>query len=500
MIDVYTADEARRADQAILEGLGLPGIALMESAAAGLASHVVASHAASASEGVVVVCGPGNNGGDGYACARRLHALGLPVSLWAPVEPSTPDARTMRAVALKAGVPLVDAIGDAGVVVDAVFGTGLARPVEGAWAEVVGAIAAFEGEVVAADLPSGLCADTGRVLGVAARADRTVTFGGLKRGMFAGEGPARCGEVEVVELGFDRRVSCASALVEAGDVARVWPRRSWSDHKTRRGHLLVVAGSTAMAGAGVLAVRGALAAGVGLVTLATPRGALSRLGALPAEAMVVAAGDGDRWDGTLPDLDRFDAVAIGPGLGGGRPLAGVVAQAVRALHEAFTGPMVVDADALPVVVGPGAGPRVRTPHPGEAARLLGEEGPDPRQDRFAAVDALASDGVVSLLKGPFTLVRGRRPTRINPTGDPVLATGGSGDVLTGLVGALLAQGLAPVDAAMAAAWVHGAAGEHLASERVTGWTASDIAAAVPQVVETWWGSGRGLPRRTGPHG
>lgn len=477
MIPVLTAAESKAADAAFVARTGLPSLLLMETAARALADAARRLRGERTGP-VVVLTGPGNNGGDGWGAARWLAAWGVPVAVLPVAEPTTPDAIAMRDAARRWGVPLVDAIDGAGCVVDALFGTGLTRPLEPVFVAFVGEMARVGAPIVAADLPSGLDADTGRVHGVAVTADVTVCFGARKRGLYAGEGPARCGRVEVVDLGLPLGAAGAR-LVEADEVAGVWPRRAAADPKTRSGQVLVVAGSARMAGAAVLACRGALAGGAGLVTLVAPRGAWVRLGALPPEVMVVTGGEGDRWDGALPALDRYTAGVIGPGLGGGEALEGAALATVRELLAHDGRPWVVDADALVPGLGAAAGPRVLTPHAGEAARLLGRRPEDVERDRFQAVAELTRRGAVALLKGRFTLVGdGRGPISVNPTGGPSLATGGTGDVLAGLLGALLARGVPAAEAARAAAWVHGAAGDGLDE----GALASDVAAAIPGVV------------------
>ena len=497
MRPVFSAAGAQAADRALIDGQGIPGIVLMRKAAQGLADVVMSRCGVAAQQGVAVVCGPGNNGGDGYGAARLLHAQGVPVWVWPCSDASPGDAGTERDAARRAGVPERCTLGGAGVVVDAVFGTGLARPVTGALAEVIGAVAAFEGQVIAADLPSGLCGDTGRVLGVAARADVTVTFGGLKQGMFTGQGPALVGEVVCVPLGFDPSLRQASRI-EPADVAGLWPWRPPDAHKGTSGHLLLVAGSAPMAGASVLACRGALAAGAGLVTLVSPRGAWSRLGSLPPEVMVIPGGQGDDWDGTLPELARFDALVVGPGLGR-TTRHGAARAALAHLHATWSGPMVLDADGLQRFPGPAAGPRVLTPHEGEAARWLERTRDEVAADRMAAARALAAEGAVALLKGPYTLVAQQgAPVAIIGDPCPVLASGGTGDVLAGVVGALLARFAArgtpqARDAALLGAWVHGDAARRLAQRRREGWTASDVAAAIPEAVEALRTDHHGLP-------
>ncbi len=527
MIPVTTAAQARALDAAFVARLGLPSIVLMETASRALADAVRA-HPASAGR-VVVVCGPGNNGGDGYGCARWLAGRGVAVAVWSLAPRSSGDAALQRAACAAAGVPEVDGVGGATLVVDAIFGTGLSRPVSGPADAAIAAIEAANVPVIAADVPSGVCADTGAVLGRAVRAVATVTFGTLKPGLRAGPGASLAGQVTVADLGFGAlaagggagarrggalvvaadpppgagaalaherpavgsrgpegaaaRLAAIGAEVERSDVAGRWPARGLADHKGRSGHLVVIAGSVAMAGAAVLVCRGALAAGVGLVTLVAPGGALPRLAALPPEVMVRALDDGATLS-SLPDaaLAGATALAVGPGLGGGGPVSPALADRLRALWSTAPVPLVYDADALPCAGAPGPGPRVLTPHPGEAARLLGCPIAEVEADRFAAVAALSARGT-ALLKGRFTLIAGAgAPILVNPTGAPVLATGGAGDVLTGVIGALLARGVGATEAAVLAAWVHGRAGEALAARRAVGWTASDIAAEIPEIL------------------
>lgn len=489
MRPVWTAATMRAADRELIDGVGLPGIALMELASAGLADAIVRHHGAAAARGVVIVCGPGNNGGDGYGAARWLLRAGLPVVVLPVSEVSAGDAGVMREAARRVGVPEVDTLGSPGLIVDALFGTGLARPVDGRYAELIRAIGASAAVKVAADLPSGLDADTGAVWGEAPTVDRTVTFGGLKQGMFCGEGPRRCGVIDVVDLALDTRGAPAQ-MPGIADIAARWPRRDRLAPKTRGGQLLVLAGSTRMAGAAVLACRGALAGGAGMVTLATPRGALARLGALPPEVMVIVAGEGDVWDGVLPPLDRFDAIVAGPGLGGGSTPQPSTWPALALLWRRHDRPMLFDADALPFTDAVALAPRVLTPHAGEAARLLASSPAAVELDRFGSARALAHHGAVALLKGRHTLITdGQDPVCVNPTGAPSLATAGSGDVLSGLIGALLARGLAARDAAMLGAWAHGRAGEVLETTLGASTTASDIADGIADVVRSLTATG-----------
>ncbi|MCB9687005.1 MAG: NAD(P)H-hydrate dehydratase [Alphaproteobacteria bacterium] len=484
---VSTAAQSRELDRRVIEGLQLPGIALMELAARGVADAILAHHADAARRGTVVACGPGNNGGDGYAVARWLKGWGLPVSVVALGLPRAgSDAELMAECARAAGVDVLDAVeGAPGLWVDALFGTGLGRDLN---AEARALVQAMRGSpVVAVDLPSGLDSDTGHVWGACPQAATTVTFGRPKLGMFCGEGPARCGRVVVVDIGLGAgtpRDGLATAEIpDAADLAPLWPRRGPLDHKGRSGHLLIVAGSAPMAGAAVLACRGALAAGAALVTLAAPRGAFGRLAGLPPEVMVLPSGEGDLTEG-VPTFDRATALLVGPGLAGGGALAPQLASSLAAVWHADPRPAVFDADALPATgPTPHAARRVLTPHPGEAARLLQASTREVAADRFDAARALSDRGV-TLLKGRPTMVAsaGGRPS-INPTGNEVLAVGGSGDVLAGVIGGLLARSVDARDAARLGAWVHGAAADALRARRSQGWRASDVADALPDAIE-----------------
>jgi len=498
VIPVATAEQVRALDAGAIEGLGIPGIALMESASQALAAAVQEVRQQVGGGSVLLVCGGGNNGGDGFGAARWLHGWGVPVVIWALSDRASGDAAVNRQACERLGLPFVS-IGSPGelaehaVLVDAVFGTGLSRDVEGRYATVLTWLDQAEAPIVAADLPSGLHADTGRLMGVGVHAARTVTFGALKAGMLCGQGPERCGQVDLAELGLGAvpDVELLGALGTPQTLRTWWPHRGGDAHKTRSGHVAVLAGSTAMAGAAVLCCRGAQAAGAGLVTLFAPRGALPRLACLPPEVMVAVSGEGDVLE--APDLDgplsRATALVAGPGLGGGQELPPDLARFLAERWAVDPRPMLADADALSVVFSASAavsaerGPRVITPHPGEAARLLDTDAPSVQGDRFDAVQRLAAlgSGCTALLKGRHTLIATPdQPVHVNPTGGPVLATGGTGDVLSGLVTALLGRGLPAHRAATLGAWVHGRAGDRLAEVPGggEGTTAGDVADAL----------------------
>ena len=483
MRPVVTAAEMRALDRATIVDIGIPAIALMETAGRAVAA------AAAGAQSVAVVCGPGNNGGDGFVAARVLRDAGVDAIVYLAAERSQVkgDALAHLQILERAGgvvLPVdLGAIADAPLVIDALFGVGLARPVDGAYAEVVAAINQAERRL-AVDIPSGLDADTGKVLGTCVHAHATVTMGALKVGLVGAPGFAHCGEVVVADIGIPTGVVATqgvhAGLVEEADVVRWLPTPSPMDHKGRRGHAVVIAGMPGMRGAGRLAAIAALRAGAGLVTLAAA-------GEIHADDSVMTRS----LEGNLGALlDGKASVVIGPGLGQSELAAGWVGEVL-----ASGVPAVMDADALNLVAGvpemrealvKAAGPVVITPHPGEAARLLGTSTAEVEADRLAAARALAArTHAIVVLKGARTIVcdgtLGDEHCSINPTGGPELATGGSGDVLSGVIGALLAQGLAPADAARAAVWVHGAAGDELGHGMISSDLPSSIAGVLRRI-------------------
>jgi ADP-dependent NAD(P)H-hydrate dehydratase / NAD(P)H-hydrate epimerase len=474
MIPVVTASEMRALDKATIDDIGIPAITLMETAGRAVAA---AAHQMTAGT-IAIVCGPGNNGGDGFVTARVLRAGGRDATVYLAVPRAkvSGDAATHLQILERSGgvvrmidtpatlAMLADAIAGAGLVVDALFGVGLARPIEGHFAEVVATINRGRARL-ALDIPSGLETDTGRVLGVAVRADRTVTMAAHKVALACAPGFAYCGHVEVCDIGVPPGLlatqSLCAGLVEESDLAL--PHGGLLDHKGTRGHALIVAGMPGMRGAGRLAATAALRAGAGLVTLAAQ-------GELTADDSIMTHSFGPSGDNAAltPLLEGKAAVVIGPGLGRSERAAAWVGDVLAAGV-----PAVIDADALNLIAGvTGAlakanGPVVITPHPGEAARLLGTDTKTIEADRLAAARSLAAQTrTVVVLKGARTIVcdgtLGDDFCSINPTGGPALATGGSGDVLAGVIGALLAQGLSAVDAARAGVYVHGRAGDELA--------------------------------------
>jgi NAD(P)H-hydrate epimerase len=404
------------------------------------------------------------------------------------------------------GVPFDEAdarLPERGVVVDALFGTGLSRDVEGAAADAIAnsnaARDAGHGAlfVIAVDVPSGLSSDTGQPLGVSIRADQTITIGLPKIGLTVEPGRSLAGDIDVARIGISDDapgVSHAASLWAAGGAARKLPRRPVDGHKGTFGHVLLVAGSEGKTGAAALAARGASRGGAGLVTIACPAGLNDILEVKCTEAMTAPVADtADRAlaaaaeDAVIALAVERDVVAMGPGVGRSHETRALM----RALAKRLDVPLVIDADGIVALADePGAlrsreAPTVLTPHPGEAARVLGCKAADVNRDRVGAARSLAErTGAVVLLKGAATIAASAEgKIVVNPTGGPALAAGGTGDVLLGLVAAYLAQGVAPLDAAALAAFVHGASSDHIAATGSTGVMASDVADGLPAAVQ-----------------
>jgi len=500
--------EAREIDRVAIEEIGVPSLVLMENAASAAAELI--ERRFPGARRVTIVCGGGNNGGDGLALARQLTARGAPPAatlLCAPAARLTGDCGAQHRALAAAGVVVrevdaaaVDAVRDAvaraDLVVDALFGTGLTRPLAGWLADVVAVINSARAPRLALDLPSGLDAGASEAPGPHVRADVTLTFFAPKRCLALLPAADAAGEVWVAPLGIPAAaltgIVAGERLLSAADLAL--PERPRDGHKGTFGHLVVVAGSPGKSGAAVLAARGALRSGAGLVTVAAPEAIRAEVDSGCVEAMTLplpadagatlgpaaAAALALAWTGK-------DAVALGPGLGDQPPIAAWV----RELAIGLELPLVLDADGINAFAGRAAelrrrrAPTVLTPHPGELARLLGREPPRGSDQRLAAVRAAAeTTGCVVVLKGYQSLIAAPGgSSALNPTGNPGMATAGSGDVLTGAVGAWLARGLPALEAAHAAVFLHGLAGD-LAAARAgeDGLLAGDIAERLPEAM------------------
>ncbi len=502
IVRVTTAAQAAAIDARAIEA-GTASYALMEAAGRAAAAVIAARLGDALARGAIVFAGPGNNGGDGYIVATALRAAGARVSVFEVAAPKTDDAKRARA-ALPDDVPVVaigaasaagaDAPatrGDEGIVIDALLGTGASGAPRGEMADAIVRINERAGSgatVVSLDVPSGLDASTGAAPGPWVRADLTVTFGTVKRGLLRNRDVA--GAIVCVDIGLGDAVGDAvGAPGASGAPELLGPRRALvavpsipsSANKGSRRRLLVVGGSAGMAGAAVLAARGALRSGIGMVRLCVEQASVAPVQSAEPAALTAA------WpadDAVLAEyLAWAHCVLLGPGLG----LAPASRELALRVLRAWRGPVVVDADALTAFEDNAEGlgellggrPAIITPHPVEAQRLAGVKAADIDAGRFEAAPRIASrvKGTV-LLKGVPTVVSDGAHTVVVAAGTPVLATGGSGDVLGGIAATLLAQTGGAMSSAATAAWVHGRAAELAGAGRIRGVTLDDVVAAL----------------------
>jgi NAD(P)H-hydrate epimerase len=492
---ILTPEEAIRLDRAT-QALEISAAQLMERAGWAVARACVDLMGGTYGRRVVVVCGKGNNGGDGLVAARHLWRWGVSVDVELLEEPSAlrePAGSMCRGLEDETWVRVrrFDAAGTsrridrADCAVDAVFGTGFTGSPEDEWAEAIEAIN-LAPAVVSVDIPSGVDGHDGTIAGVAVHADLTVTFGAAKTGVVLMPGAEHAGDVRVVDIGFPEDLFPRGVgLTEPADVAEVIPAREGDTHKRASGTLIVVAGSSSMTGAAALVARGAERAGAGYVLVATPASASAAVRAAVPEAVFLplpeTAGGSVTPAGAGAVVERLasaHAVAIGPGLGSDPGTAAFIREVVRASPV----PAVIDADGLnafasdPSALSDRKAEAVITPHMGELRRLVPEV-----SGRLEAARGLSSaTDAVALVKGTRTVIaQPSGEARINPTGSPWLATAGTGDVLTGVIGALLARGCDPFSAAWAGAYLHGLAGIVAGEDRGYGTVAGDVAEALP---------------------
>jgi NAD(P)H-hydrate epimerase len=485
---LYRAEQVRALDRCAIEQYGISAAELMRRA--GAAAFRLLRERWPRARRIAVLSGSGNNGGDGYVVAAEALSAGLQVRLMQlgdHARLSDASAAAAHSFAARGGQaePYRKLPGDVDLIVDALLGTGLARALTGHYAGAIAAINGARAPVLALDIPSGLEADTGAVLGTVVRADATLTFIGLKQGLFTGQGPACCGRVHFDGLAVPPAIY-ATQLVSARRIdwrkeCELLPPRRRDAHKGIAGHVLVVGGAPGTSGAVRLAGEAALRSGAGLVTLATHPAHAALVNLTRPELMVSAVSDPDQLAGAAA---RADVVAVGPGLGQG--------DWGRALFDAalaLARPLVVDADGLNLLA---QAPQRRddwvlTPHPGEAARLLGCVAADIARDRFAAATALQQRyGGVVVLKGAGTLIAGpgQRPIAVCSDGNPAMASAGMGDALTGIIAALLGQGLAAEQAAAAGVCLHAAAADLAAAGADRGLLAGDLMQCLPRLFVT----------------
>jgi NAD(P)H-hydrate epimerase len=512
---LLTAAESREIDRLSQEKYGVPSYSLMTHAGEAVARAVARRWPDAMAAGVLVIAGRGNNGGDGLVAARALLQAGerVEVVLLARSADLEGDAARARADFIAAGGVVREAIDEgafdsaiagmlAGVAIDAIFGTGLNAEVKGVARRAIGALNSIGAPVAAVDIASGVNSDTGAVMGAAVKALLTVTFGYAKYGHVSFPGAELCGELEIAEIGFDsaalHQVAPRGHLVERAEAAALLHRRAINTHKGTYGHPLVIAGSRGKSGAAILAARGALRTGAGLVTAAIPEGI----------AAIVAAGQTELMTEPMPEREGHFAAAAtiagleplatgksaliaGPGLGTSDDIGTLIAWLVKEGAQPDR-PLLIDADGLNVLakLGPAMlraarGPIVLTPHPGEMGRMLGCATGAVNADRISAARRLASmTGAHVLLKGARSVISTPgAAVFVNSSGNPGMATPGMGDILSGIVGALLGQGMNPAAALRLGVFLHGYAADLMADRLgpagyLAGETADELPAAL----------------------
>lgn len=484
--NIYSVATVREIDRTAIEEEGIAGYTLMTRAAAFAVTEAVREFPNAMRW--QVICGAGNNAGDGYVVARLAAAMGIDVAVVALTDPSklSGDAATAYTEFVTGGGKVSKWHGslDAGaaLLVDAMLGSGLERDVAGDFRAAVEAINAADVPVVALDIPTGLHGDSGAVMGVAVVADLTTTFVGLKQGLFLGKGPDYRGRLCYSDLEIDERCFAAKPVeftrITEQRMDELLPRRRRTANKGDFGHVLVVGGGKGMPGAAILCGEAALRSGAGRVSVGTDPGHVATIANERPELM--ARGVASATD-LLPLLDASDVIAVGPGLGR--------SEWADDLMSAVAGddrPSVWDADALNWLAAhpSSAAQRIITPHPGEAATLLEISSGEVQDDRRAAVAALHSRyGGVVVLKGAGTLIKGEEDlARISTSGNPGMASPGMGDVLAGIIAALLGQGLAALDAATAGVELHARVGDIAAQKGERGMLASDLLNELRSVV------------------
>lgn len=509
---VVKAAEMQAIDRKAIDGCGIPSAALMESAGAEVARKVEQVLDVLTGKTICVFAGKGNNGGDGFVAARRLHNKGakIKVFLLTSKDEVAGDARIYLNVLVNTGVDIVELTGErdwdkarfatafADCLIDALVGTGFHGEISGDMAEIVKLINAAGKPVVAVDIPSGIDADTGQVRGVAVEASHTVTFALPKPGLFFQPGATYAGELTVADIGIPVEVTGDSNIkqniITADYVRQVLPRRQAWAHKGSCGRVLVIAGSQGLTGAAALTASSAVRSGAGLVTLGIAASLNPIMESKVTEVMTKPLPE-TAWGTLGPDAVPYiqklaaacDVLAIGPGLGREEATSEVVQLTVRNAQC----PLVIDADAINALADcteillESEALAVLTPHPGELARLTGLSAEKINADRLTAAREAAADlGCIVVLKGAATVVAfPDGEVFINPTGNAGMATGGTGDVLTGVIAAFIAQGLTSHDAAVAGVYIHGLAGDFAAQSGLIGMMAGDVLQAIPAAIQ-----------------
>ncbi len=503
---VVTAEEMRRIDRSTIESIGIPGHVLMERAGIAVANRIKEIYG---KKTTIILAGGGNNGGDGIVVGRDLFNSGWDVKVLLLIKEDklSPDCLTQLRIARKMGVPIefrtevYEAELQECLVVDAMLGTGLNKDVEGPMVDVIALLNSSGANVISVDIPTGISSDTGQVMGIAVRANYTVTFGLPKRGHLLFPGAEYAGRLIIENIGFpDELLTSEEIMVEIPEMAwlrSLMPARPRYSHKGDYGHVLIVAGSRGKTGAAMMAAKACMRTGAGLVTIGVPESLTDVIQMRITEEMVLPLPD--RGDGTLSSrahrtiLDflsaKADVLCLGPGIGVSNDTEKLLNELLLSIER----PVVIDADGINSItelktLREHKAPIVLTPHPGEMLRLIQKTGlratiSDIEKDRIEKARSFARDNnIIVILKGAPTVTAGPDGwAYINSTGNPGMATAGAGDVLTGIIGALIGQGVEPLKASVLAVYLHGLSGD-IASKRVgmQSLIASDIIGAIPE--------------------
>jgi hydroxyethylthiazole kinase-like uncharacterized protein yjeF len=494
---IVTADEMRDIDRKTIEEYGVPGVVLMERAGLAVASRIKEIFGR---KRVLVVCGSGNNGGDGFVVARNLNKAGWEVNVFLTSKPENlkGDALIQYKTAVKSGVTISHVeellthhsslITRHSIFVDALLGTGLSKNIVGTLSEIIRVVNNVNVPIVSVDIPSGISSDNGQIMGQAVRADYTITFGLPKRGHLLYPGAEHTGQLFIEDIGFPEELLRSDRLnvdlLTKEEVSSLLPQRRRYSNKGNYGHVLVIAGSRGKTGAAFMAAKACLRSGAGLVTIGVPESLSDIFQSRVTEGMTLVLPD--KGDGTLSEKaagailaflkEKADVVAIGPGIG----VTAGIRRLMKTLIQHSTAPLVIDADGINSLQGErglfseSKVPVIVTPHPGEMARLLSEKPgkttikiADIEKDRINVALSFAKEtGTHVVLKGVPTIIAepaGR--AYVNSTGNPGMATAGTGDVLTGMISGFLGQGLKARDASILGVYMHGLAGDIAATEK-----------------------------------
>ncbi len=519
MIPVLTGKQVRKIDQHAIEQHKVPSLDLMEAAGRGAYEFLESVQPDLKKNRVLVLCGKGNNGGDGFVIARALIKdwVKCTVATTTALSELSPDALNMAKKFKQTGGKIIhqpklskldQLIEEADLIVDALLGTGIQKNVRSPYSDWIERVNASRKAVLALDIPSGLHVDTGRVLGKAIEADWTATFAFMKLGLTQAPGCEHAGEIAVIDIGIPtalkKKVRTPYRLVEANSIRSAFQIRSSDTHKGNYGHVLIIAGSPTKLGAALMTAKSCLRSGAGLATLALPEKAFTRIPQQFLELMYEPVNSTSRGELAATAFRQIKSIwndkkviALGPGIG----VNPSTKRLVRSIVENTPVPLVIDADGINCLQGHLASlskaprPVVLTPHPGEMARLLGITTRALQKDRIKYARRFAQEHQVTIvLKGYRTLsVFPDGKVYINPTGNPAMATAGMGDVLTGIISAFLSQGLRWVEAITAAVYLHGLAGDRLADRMGDrGLLAGDVIDSLPFVMKDFVPSKRKL--------